>query len=302
MGTRFRKSKNFGPLRFTLSKSGLGMSVGVKGFRVTKTANGRLRTTASIPGTGISYVKDRSVSSQNKRKVETPAMKSANINGSPRAPKMTGFYVLVVLGAISLLTGISEFLYGPTITDYENSWVPMLAGAVLLIASIFVFRVYKKEAAAYEAAVQGRQDLIQQIKDNAKREYEESQAKQAAWNAAHGRIVTNIAGVTFQNEDGSSRQAALKDAYVNGNVGTVELEAFEYKGEEAIRVLYEGACIGNIPRARVAEVLPIMDKITAGYIDAEPFERDEDRYGNEIQPERIYRADLTLIYDKPAPD
>lgn len=60
MGMRFRKSLNLGPLRFTMSKSGISTSVGVKGFRVTKTASGRVRTTASIPGTGISYVKDMS--------------------------------------------------------------------------------------------------------------------------------------------------------------------------------------------------------------------------------------------------
>ncbi len=58
MGLRYRKSKKLGPVRLTLSKSGLGASIGVKGFRVTKTATGRVRTTASIPGTGISYVKE----------------------------------------------------------------------------------------------------------------------------------------------------------------------------------------------------------------------------------------------------
>lgn len=58
MGFRFRKSIKMGPLRFTLSKSGVSASLGVKGYRVTKTATGRTRTTASIPGTGISYVKE----------------------------------------------------------------------------------------------------------------------------------------------------------------------------------------------------------------------------------------------------
>ena len=58
MGFRFRKSKNFGPFRLNFSKSGIGYSVGVKGFRVTKKAGGGTRTTASIPGTGISYVRD----------------------------------------------------------------------------------------------------------------------------------------------------------------------------------------------------------------------------------------------------
>lgn len=58
MGLRYRKSINLGPLRVNLSKSGIGYSVGTKGYRVTKKATGGYRTTATIPGTGISHVKD----------------------------------------------------------------------------------------------------------------------------------------------------------------------------------------------------------------------------------------------------
>ncbi|AWF96830.1 hypothetical protein B6254_2486 (plasmid) [Weissella cibaria] len=36
----------------------MGWSVGGKGYRYTKTAKGRTRTTTSIPGTGISWVKE----------------------------------------------------------------------------------------------------------------------------------------------------------------------------------------------------------------------------------------------------
>lgn len=57
MGFRYRKSINLGGgFRINLSKSGVGYSWGVKGFRVTKTASGRTRKTYSIPGTGISWV------------------------------------------------------------------------------------------------------------------------------------------------------------------------------------------------------------------------------------------------------
>lgn len=64
MGMRFRKSFGSGPFKVNLSKSGIGYSIGTKGFRHTKTANGRTRNTYSIPGTGISYVDEKS----NKRK------------------------------------------------------------------------------------------------------------------------------------------------------------------------------------------------------------------------------------------
>ena len=58
MGFRFRKSVNVGPLRVNASKSGLGWSVGIPGARYTKMANGRSRATASIPGTGLSWVEE----------------------------------------------------------------------------------------------------------------------------------------------------------------------------------------------------------------------------------------------------
>ena len=58
MGFHFKKSIKAGPVRVNLSKSGVGYSVGWKGFRVSKKANGGTRTTTSIPGTGISYVNE----------------------------------------------------------------------------------------------------------------------------------------------------------------------------------------------------------------------------------------------------
>ena len=59
MGFRYRKSINLGGgFRINISKSGVGYSWGVKGYRVTKTAKGTVRTTASIPGTGISFVEE----------------------------------------------------------------------------------------------------------------------------------------------------------------------------------------------------------------------------------------------------
>ena len=58
MGFRFRKSVNIGPVRLNASKSGFGWSIGVPGARYTKMANGRDRVTASLPGTGISWVEE----------------------------------------------------------------------------------------------------------------------------------------------------------------------------------------------------------------------------------------------------
>lgn len=68
MGFRYRKSIRLGGgFRINISGSGVGYSWGVPGYRITKTANGKIRQTASIPGTGISYVSEESI-----RSAETP--------------------------------------------------------------------------------------------------------------------------------------------------------------------------------------------------------------------------------------
>ena len=69
MGLRFRKSINLGGgFRINLSKSGIGYSWGVKGFRLTKSPKGKSKATMSIPGTGISYTQSLGIKKQNKVK------------------------------------------------------------------------------------------------------------------------------------------------------------------------------------------------------------------------------------------
>lgn len=56
MGFRVRKSIQIIPgVRMNISRSGVGYSVGGKGMRVTRQANGRVTRTVGIPGTGVSH-------------------------------------------------------------------------------------------------------------------------------------------------------------------------------------------------------------------------------------------------------
>ena len=80
MGFRFRKTFGSGPFRFTVSKRGVSASVGVKGLRVTSRADGRTQVTASIPGTGISYVQTFGASR------ESDPVTLCNALGSSAAP------------------------------------------------------------------------------------------------------------------------------------------------------------------------------------------------------------------------
>lgn len=54
MGTQFRKSKSIGKhSRVTVGKKTVGASTGVKGIRASVNSKGQIRTTLSLPGTGL---------------------------------------------------------------------------------------------------------------------------------------------------------------------------------------------------------------------------------------------------------
>lgn len=62
MGLRFRKSINLGRgVHLNISKSGVGMSFGNKYNRTSISPKGQVRNTTSLPGTGLSYTKQKSL-------------------------------------------------------------------------------------------------------------------------------------------------------------------------------------------------------------------------------------------------
>lgn len=107
MGFRYRKSKNFGPFRLNLSKSGIGWSFGGKGFRYTKKANGGIRTTTSIPGSGMSWVKDSSQKVRPDNKVNHISNDNEIIsNKKPHSEKVISTRWLIVIAFIIIIIGI----------------------------------------------------------------------------------------------------------------------------------------------------------------------------------------------------
>lgn len=58
MGFRFRKSISLGKLlKLNISKSGIGVSGGVRGARLSVSPDGKVRGSVGLPGTGVSYTK-----------------------------------------------------------------------------------------------------------------------------------------------------------------------------------------------------------------------------------------------------
>lgn len=182
---------------------------------------------------------------------------------------------------------------------YEGSLIKLIAAIVVLLLIVcwavsYIIRFYKqgKDLAAQREAAFAK---AQEEKALMEIQRAEEQERRENWENTHGRLTTKIAGVTFRNDDGSSRQKYLKEAFVNQGDGTIKFESYEYQGEPAIRVFYDDMCIGNIPKDRVQDVMDVIDRITAVRLDVERFcPDDEDARPAEI----IYRADVIIVYSK----
>lgn len=97
MGWRYRKSVNLGKrFRVNFSKSGIGWSAGVKGFRYTKKANGGTRTTSSIPGTGISYTNDYSAKNKSTTRSRSDANNMAPNPKKPHRNWLTAIAIVLI--------------------------------------------------------------------------------------------------------------------------------------------------------------------------------------------------------------
>lgn len=123
MGFKMRKSFKAGPVRVNLSKSGIGYSVGGKGFRYTKKAGGGHRTTVGIPGTGISYSKGTSGKT---------AAKSSRNNNQQIHSRTTKKWTK---GTLRIMLGVCYFVFG-IIAFSENTIhgvISFLVGAFVLI-------------------------------------------------------------------------------------------------------------------------------------------------------------------------
>ena len=123
MGMRFRKSFGGKGFRVNVSKSGIGYSVGGKGFRYTKKAGGGSRTTTSIPGTGISYVKD-SKTGRTKKVATAGGLGKGAYKFMSILSKIVG-YPIAVLAAICFIGGeaaIGVSLAIPTAIMLFSGW------------------------------------------------------------------------------------------------------------------------------------------------------------------------------------
>lgn len=217
----------------------------------------------------------------------------------------TGKITLVVcsiFAVISAIIMISSFKNDCTVFGGFFAVVTF----ALLVAGIATYVSVKDRAAAAErdaaAAKAKAQAVAAAAAAKAKDEQDAKDAAQAAWEAAHAKATVKVAGVTYKNNDGSSRQAALKRLYTQQEKADtvddaedfapdIRLGRYTYEGAPAISVVADGAKIGNVPAEQVAFVQGIMPYITSLSLEIGTCLSDDDG-------ETIYCAALEIVYTK----
>lgn len=151
MGFRFRKSIPIGKhFRINLSKSGVGHSWGVKGARFTKTANGKNRTTLSVPGTGISYTTESKAHTSKKK-----PSKKKNVDQAAASAKQQ---VQQTAGAQNPPTNSAPTKSSPNITSFKTTY-PVLFWIIAIAIWPISLSIWFLKTDNIKKAQQDRKDL-----------------------------------------------------------------------------------------------------------------------------------------------
>lgn len=182
--------------------------------------------------------------------------------------------VIMKKSAIALFVLAALFLVGSLSFISSGDIVYFIGG--IIIAAVFAFLGYRSYA-------------TNKAKEEKQRQEEAELAeKRKQYAETHMRVDFSVAGVTYENEDGSSRQAILKRMAKEDFV-VASLGEFEYDGSPAVAVMLDDERIGSVPKEHLPDVLPLFTqgkKLSTITADIEDFE-DEDG-------KTIYRCDISL--------
>lgn len=111
MGLRIRKSIKLGKhLRLNLSKSGVSVSGGIKGARVSLNSKGTIRKSVGVPGTGI-YFQDQHKINTNVNRIEKVKTKKVYTpSNSKKVRLIPAFIICAVLSGLTNGIGMLIFI------------------------------------------------------------------------------------------------------------------------------------------------------------------------------------------------
>lgn len=116
-GIRFRRSLKIAPgIRLSVSKTGLGLSAGVRGARYSLHSSGRRTTSLGIPGTGLSYVESSSGGARQRSS-------RGSTSGAGRAERIYagGPQAAALLPGAGLFSGAAEKRYREGLVSYLSA-------------------------------------------------------------------------------------------------------------------------------------------------------------------------------------
>lgn len=150
---------------------------------------------------------------------------------------------------------------------------------------------HARELSLLEQQLEVERVELEQLKAQVKQEFGEnfSSISSKTERSSSRLMYYPVSGVTFKNEDGSSRQKILRSLCEGDEVGIsdVSFEEYKYNGAPAIHVYTVAGCVGNIRKTSVTEFLQYLDNDDyQAYLQIESFENDD-----EIT---IYRADVVV--------
>lgn len=122
MGMRFRKSIKFGKhFSVNLSPKGVGYSYGVKGARHSVSADGKHRTSYSVPGTGLTYTTSSGRSSGSTRTPSPNRSAPKNTRNSPGCLILSLLFLAVCAIAFGCSDADTEITEQPSLPSAEVS-------------------------------------------------------------------------------------------------------------------------------------------------------------------------------------
>lgn len=187
---------------------------------------------------------------------------------------------MIIIGILLLMGGFANLT-----ESLSSAFFGIIAGVALICMWIIKNKRARLKKNQYSYRRPNRQDLTNES-DNAP---EVENGKNIEVYRRHHHLV----GVSFKNDDGSSRQKMLKKIAKENEKDDPEwfpnitIEQYDYQGSPAIGVYADDYQIGNISKDEVDDVLKNHDTIRS--IDINVFGGDSGK---------SYGAEIVIIYNK----
>lgn len=260
MGFRFRKSKNFGPFRVNVSKSGIGWSVGTKGARFTKRADGKKQTTLSIPGTGISYVdvhggnNQSSGTNNDNNFINSTNHSNFNNNNNNNKPKLPFYKTMWFIWLMLIFVPPIGILLLWTSKKYGKK-TRIAVSTVFALYSLVLYTPNNDTDVHNNSTVQKQQDndkstATQKIAAAEDKEKQLAEEKAAAEEAEKQKLAEEKAAAEEAEKQRIAQKQAATEEAEKQRVAQEQAAAEE---AERQRVAQEQAAVEEAERQRVAE-------------------------------------------------